>query len=106
MEQTNTKSFHCENCNKKISVEINEQYNGYCEMCYEKIYGKTNSSNLNTYHKISILYFIIIIISSLIITSNTTFYTALPILFAGFISFFLFYMISTIIQELRNINRN
>lgn len=103
----------CKDCCKEIPEEISKQYKGYCKSCYNDRFCSTSSynSDLNAYHKISITYFIIMIIASLIagFTIPTTSYddfnlfAMLCVLIVGFITFFIFYMIGTIIQELRNL---
>lgn len=103
--------IYCKECCKEISEETSKEYKGYCKSCYNDRYNSSNNdSNLNAYHKISMLYFIIMIISSIVAGSNipTGSYSdfnlpvMLMILLAGFISFFLFFMLATIIEELRN----
>lgn len=103
--------LYCKECCKEISEEMSKEYKGYCKSCYNDRYNSSsNDSNLNGYHKISILYFIIIIISSIVAGNNipTGSYSdfnlpvMLMILLTGFISFFLFFMLATIIEELRN----
>ncbi len=106
--------IYCKECCKEISEDVNKEYNGYCKSCYNDRYNYSSTdSNLNAYHKISILYFIIIIISSIIAGSNipTGTYSdfnlpvMLMILLVGFISFFIFFMLATIIEELRNFKK-
>ena len=106
--------IYCKECCKEISEETSKQHKGYCKSCYEDRFNSSNNdSNLNGYHKISILYFIIIIISSIIaginiptgLYSNFNLPVMLIILLTGFISFFLFFMLATIIEELRNIRK-
>ena len=103
--------IYCKECCKEISEETSKQYKGYCKSCYDdRFNSSSNDSSLNVYHKISILYFIIIIISSIVAGNNipTGSYSdfnmpvMFVILFTGFISFFLFFMLATIIEELRN----
>lgn len=105
--------LYCKDCCKEISEEINSTYKGYCKSCYNDRYNQVPDSNLNAYHKISICYFILVIISSFIagFTIPTGTYSdfnlsvMLIILLSGFISFFIFFMLGTIIQELRNLQK-
>lgn len=105
--------IYCKDCCKEISEEISKQYKGYCKSCYNERYNSSNNTNpnFNGYHKISIIYFIVMFIASIIAGFNipTGYYDdfnlpiMLGILLAGFISFLIFYMLGTIIQELRNL---
>ncbi len=107
--------IYCKECCREISKETSENYKGFCKSCYNERNNTTveTQSNINGYHKISIIYFIIIIISSFIAANNIPSETnsdfnipiMLGIILIGFISFFLFFMLATIIQELRNIQK-
>jgi len=107
------KNYECKECCREISEEEYKEYSGYCKKCYNE---KNNTeeespSSLNSYHKISIFMFICTMIAGIICGSIYTYDTYdkfnIAIMFAiwicGFVIFFLFYMLSTIIQELRNI---
>lgn len=102
--------IYCKECCKEISEDTSKEYKGYCKSCYNEKYNSYNDdSNLNTYHRISILYFILVIVSSIIVGYNTydefKLSIMLTVFFAGFISFFIFFMLATIIEELRNLQK-
>ena len=104
------KSKECKECCREISDEDYKMYNGYCKNCYkEHNKNSDNNSSLNTYHKISIFYFIIMVLSGIIagfiirtIYDEFNFAIMLSIILIGFITYFIFYMLATIIQEIRN----
>ena len=105
----------CKECCKEISEETNNTYKGYCKSCYNERFNvsTTNLADKNNYQKASIIYFIIMFIISIIagITipadkySDFNLYAMFTILFFDFITFFIFYMLATIIQELRNLQQ-
>lgn len=101
--------MECKECCKEISKEVSDTYKGYCKSCYnEKFNSNDDTSDVNMHHRITLVYAVILFIVSIIAgcTIKTgyedfNFIAMLIVLFVDFISSFLFYMLGTIIEELR-----
>lgn len=101
----------CKECCRELTNEETKKYRGFCRNCYKERFENkaTNNSSLNTYHKITLIYAIILFIVSII--AGFTFvqryedFNAVAmfvVLAIDFVTSFLFFMLSTIIEELRN----
>lgn len=101
----------CKECCRELTNEELEQYKGFCRNCYKERFENksTNNSYLNIYHKITLLYAIVLFIASIV--AGFTFaqgyedFNAIvmfAVLFIDFATSFLFFMLSTIIKKLES----
>lgn len=104
----------CKDCCREITKEEAQKYRGFCKNCYEERYNRketTNTPNSGAYHTVTVIYAVILFIVSIVAGINTTYSyedfnvtVFLSVLLFDFITTFLFFMLSTIIEELRILN--
>lgn len=110
----------CKECCKEISEEARIQYKGYCKSCFNDLneiknrnkHYNSNEENIkstsNIYKKITILYSILFALISFIsgfvfadYKDDFNFVLMIICLISDFLTTFLFYMLATIIEELK-----
>lgn len=111
MEEKN----RCKDCCREITDEETQKYKGFCKNCYERFIRKANSNSSlsSSYHAITVIYAVVLFIASIVVGINTAgryedfnVTATLSVLVFDFITSFLFFMLSTIIEELRILNSN